>query len=506
MRDVAVDTLEGGKRRTHGRADANAGKGVTEVLDRKGDSALGNTNAAHEQRGDAHLTVGVIELVLGDERSEATGDRGNGDGDAEHTVRTVDTGGHDGHGEGRGGLVDGATHIEGGHNANDQTQDNCGTALQAAEHAGEPVHHKAKRRGQDVDIGHAQDKRGQNRDDQDGHDGLDGVVDLPGLHPADKVAADDRHDHGAQEAGRNAVAVRGNDCVVDQVAQDKTGGERGLAGHRVGDVCRKHRDHHGDAGHADGVKAHHQRVRNLHAVGAGGTGCQREGKKHAADNDDGDKIGNAGIECIEQRLARIGKDRLLGRRCRGLQGSGDGLLLCLGLGLGRVNGATRRLDDLNGLVDDLYRIGDYIRGADLQELALGHLLLKTVLVLNTHVDGLQDQVGRIHVFLRQLVLDTQATLSLDLALDATGGAFILNRLLGHIRVGDTHSTGGNAYDLHCFPLFIELRAQDTVCGGLRSIPCRLDLLSFRQDQYRCSFFLMPAYFGKRAGQSVGYAI
>lgn len=143
-----------------------------------------------------------------------------------------------------------------------------------------------------------------------------------------------------QEAGRDAVAVRGNDCVVDQVAQDKTGGERGLAGHRVGDVCRKHRDHHGDAGHADGVKTHHQRVRDLHAVGAGGTGCQREGEKYAADNDDGDKIGNAGIECIEQRLTRIGKDRLLGRRCRGLRGSGDGLLLCLGLGLGRVNGAT----------------------------------------------------------------------------------------------------------------------------------------------------------------------
>ena len=164
---------------------------------------------------------------------------------------------HDSHGKGRGGLVDGATHVEGGHNTNDQTKDNSGAALQAAEHAGKPVHHKAKRRGQDVDIGHTQDKRGQNRDDQDGHDGLDGVVDLPGLHPADKVAADDRHDHGAQETGRNAVAVRGNDCVVDQVAQDKTGGERGLAGHRIGDVCRKHRNHHGDAGHTDGVKAHH---------------------------------------------------------------------------------------------------------------------------------------------------------------------------------------------------------------------------------------------------------
>lgn len=190
----------------------------------------------------------------------------------------------------------------------------------------------------------------------------------------------------------------------------------------------------------------------------------------------------------------------------GPAGRGDGLLLCLGLGLGRVNGTARRLDNLNSLVDDLDRIGDHIGSTDLEELALGHLLLKTVLVLDTHVDGLQDQVGGVHVFLRELILDTQATLSLDLALDATGGAFILNRLLGHIRVGDTHSTGGNAYDLHCFPLFIELRAQDTVCGGLRSIPCRLDLLSFRQEQYRCSFFLMPAYFGKRAGQSVGYAI
>lgn len=98
----------------------------------------------------------------------------------------------------------------------------------------------------------------------------------------------------------------------------------------------------------------------------------------------------------------------------------------------------RRLDDLDSLVEYLYRIGDYIRGGDLEELALGHLLLKTVLVLDTHVDGLEHQVGGINVFLRELILDTQTTLSLDFALDATSGAFILNRLLGHIRVGDTH--------------------------------------------------------------------
>lgn len=76
--------------------DANAGKGVTEVLDREGDSALSNTDAAHEQCGDTHLAIGVIELILGDERSEATGDRGNGDGDAEHAVGAIDAGGHDG--------------------------------------------------------------------------------------------------------------------------------------------------------------------------------------------------------------------------------------------------------------------------------------------------------------------------------------------------------------------------------------------------------------------------
>ena len=52
------------------------GKGVAKILDREGNGALGNTDAAHEQCGDAHLTVGVIELVLGDKCSEATGDRG----------------------------------------------------------------------------------------------------------------------------------------------------------------------------------------------------------------------------------------------------------------------------------------------------------------------------------------------------------------------------------------------------------------------------------------------
>lgn len=34
---------------------------------------------------------------------------------------------------------------------------------------------------------------------------------------------------------------------------------------------------------------------------------------------------------------------------------------------------------------------------------------KRLLVLDTHVDGLEHQVGGIHVFLRQLVLDTQTT-------------------------------------------------------------------------------------------------
>lgn len=57
-------------------------------------------------------------------------------------------------------------------------------------------------------------------------------------------------------------------------------------------------------------------------------------------------------------------------------------------------------------------------------------------------------VGGVNVFLRQLLLDTQTTLGLNLVLNATGGAFILNRFLVHIRVGDTHGTDGNAYDLH----------------------------------------------------------
>ena len=57
-------------------------------------------------------------------------------------------------------------------------------------------------------------------------------------------------------------------------------------------------------------------------------------------------------------------------------------------------------------------------------------------------------VGGVNVFLRQLLFDTQATLGLNLVLNATDGAFILNHLLVHIRVGDTHGTGGNAYDLH----------------------------------------------------------
>lgn len=57
-------------------------------------------------------------------------------------------------------------------------------------------------------------------------------------------------------------------------------------------------------------------------------------------------------------------------------------------------------------------------------------------------------VGGVNVFPRQLLLDAQATLGLRLVLNATGGAFILNRLLGHIRVGDTQGTDGNAYVLY----------------------------------------------------------
>lgn len=246
----------------------------------------------------------------------------------------------------------------------------------------------------------------------------------------------------------------GGHRVVDQIAQHEAGGESGLAGHRVGDIGRQYGDHHGDAGHADGVEAHHQGIGDLHAVGTGGTCGQRKGQEHATDDDDGDKIGNAGVECIEQRLAGLGEDGLFGRRRRGLRGSGDGLLLCLGLGLGRIDRAARRLDDLDGPVDDFRRVGDHIRSSELEELALGHLLLEAVLVLDAHVDGLEHQVGRIHVFLRELVLYAESTLGLDLALDAAGSAFILNRFLCHVRMGDTYGTGCNAYDLHCFPLFL----------------------------------------------------
>lgn len=57
-------------------------------------------------------------------------------------------------------------------------------------------------------------------------------------------------------------------------------------------------------------------------------------------------------------------------------------------------------------------------------------------------------VGGVNVFPRQLLLDAQASLGLSLVLDATGGAFILNRLLSHIHVGDTHGTDGTACGLH----------------------------------------------------------
>lgn len=57
-------------------------------------------------------------------------------------------------------------------------------------------------------------------------------------------------------------------------------------------------------------------------------------------------------------------------------------------------------------------------------------------------------VGGVNVFPRQLLLDAQAALGLSLVLNATGGAFILNRLLSHIHVGDTHGTDGTACDLH----------------------------------------------------------
>ena len=264
------------------------------------------------------------------------------------------------------------------------------------------------------------DDRGtEDRVDPEGDEGAHGTVGADvGLHPPHEEAGDETGEHAAEEAGRDGVGSE---------AADEAGPETWLVSQRVGHEGREDGDHEGSEGAgAEGLEevepARLVGREILEAEGLGDDGA--EGCDHAAGDNDGDDVGDAG----EDRVLDEGTERHLGAV----------VLLDHGGGVGGGDGAALGhclLDELGRLLDAGSR-----RGVDLGQ------TLEAVAVLDGDVVSEDDRLRAGDVRVGDAVLDARRSLGLDLDLDARLLCRLLQTFGCHVRVGYARRASSHAKD------------------------------------------------------------
>ena len=404
----------------------------------------------------------LAEVLLADDDGEGgdqrRNDAGGGDGSHEVSAEVVGLGADTGlecstEQEGTSGvssLVNRATHVKGAHAADGQAKDHrtgVTETLQEIHHAlvngshgaGNTEHDQADdgSRAQRIqeDCLQAIKARGNFREDL--------------LEQQNDIASEEAADDAAQEAEAHASATGVDHAGIGVNRQaldgdhtgDKAGNERRALADGLGDVSGEHRNHevHGDA--ADDLKHRGKAVvvgsRRIEGRNAP---QERNGGQNTTGNDEDQHMADAVHEVLIDDVA-------------------DGLLLLdLVLDIGGSSnrvvalGGERAVDQLTGGLD-----GQGLGNAD-----GNHRLTGETLGLDILVGCDDDGLGTGDLTLRELVLDTDLAMSLDLNGQTSLGSCLLQRLLCHEGVRNAGWATGRGDDVklsHVSLLFYVLRPQ-----------------------------------------------
>ena len=438
-----VDVEHDGQDRSDGGAEHHDRHDGPDVLGHERNGALGDVGATKDEVDDTGVMIFLAEVLLADDDGEGGDQRRNdaGGGDGSHKVSAevvglgADTGGqglgeHSGTGD-VGSLVDRATHVKGAHAADGKTQDDSargGQTLEEVHHGGVNGSHGAG----DAEHHEADDSRREQRVQEDCLEAVQ-VLGQTGenlLEQQDDIASEEAADDAAQEAEAHAgatgvdhtgIGVNGQALDGDHTGNE-TGDERRALADGLGDVSGKHGNHevHGNAAddlehRSEGVVVRSRRIEGRDAPQERNGGQDTTGDdedQHVADavhevlvNDVADRFLLLDlvldIGCGGNRAVALGGERAVNQLTGGLDGQG----------LGNANGN-------HGLTGETLRL-DILVGCDDNGLGTGDLTL------------------------RELVLDTDLAMGLDLNGQTALGSCLLQRLLRHEGVRDTgRATGG----------------------------------------------------------------
>ena len=415
----------------------------------------------------------LAEVLLADNDGEGGNQRRNdaSGGDGSHEVGTevvgvgADTGGqglgeHSGTGD-VSSLVDRAAHVKGAHAADGKTQDNGargGQTLEEVHHSGVDGSHGAGNAEHDQ----ADDGRREQRVQEDSLKAVQvlGQTGKDLLEQQDDIASEEAADDAAQEAEAHAGATGVDHAGIGVNRQaldgdhtgDKAGNERRALADGLGDVGGKHRNHevHGDA--ADNLEHSGKAVvvgsRRIEGRNAP---QERNGGQNTTGNDEDQHVADAVHEVLINNVA-------------------DGfLLLDLVLDIGGSSnrvvalGGERAVDQLSGGLD-----GQGLGNAD-----GNHGLTGETLSLDILVGCDDDGLGTGDLTLRELVLDTDLAMRLDLNGQTSLGSCLLQRLLRHEGVRNAGRATGSGDDVKLSHVSLLLK----FCARGRS-PTRASLRAF----------------------------
>ena len=475
MRRRIVNVEHDGQDRSDGGTEHHDGHDGPDVLGHERNGALGDVGATKDEVDDTGVVILLAEVLLADDDGEGgdqrRNDAGGGNGSHEVGAEVVGLGANTG-GQGLGehsrtgdvsSLVNRATHVKGAHAADSKTQDNGARGRQTLEevhHGGVDGSHGAG------DAEHDQTDDGS-REQRVQEDSLEAVQVLGQtgkdlLEQQDDIASEEAADDAAKEAEAHAGATGVDHAGIGVNRQaldgdhtgDEAGDERRALADGLSDVGGEHRNHevHGDA--ADNLE---------HSGKAVVVGSRRiEGRDAPQERDGGQ---NTTGDDEDQHVADAVHEVLIDDVADGL------LLLDLVLDIGGSSnrvvalGGERAVDQLSGGLD-----GQGLGNAD-----GNHGLTGETLSLDILIGCNDDGLGTGDLTLRELVLDTDLAMSLDLNGQTSLGSRLLQCLLRHEGVRNAGRATGRGDDVKLSHVSLLFK----FCARRRS-PTRASLRAFPQ--------------------------
>ena len=122
-------------------------------------------------------------------------------------------------------------------------QTDCTRGAQVVHIAEQRINQSRNRIAKYEVIQRADCKNGENRNDDDRHDCLDCLRNIPALHPFHDIASNQCKHQCPEESGLHIDPIDA-DGIICQIAQNESRCQTRLACHGIADICRKDRNHH----------------------------------------------------------------------------------------------------------------------------------------------------------------------------------------------------------------------------------------------------------------------